>query len=70
MPYVKVMVHAVWGTKSREPFLTSNVKPLVIKHIKENAKQKGIYIDALDGHTEHLHCLFGLNTDTSISKIM
>ncbi|MBI4548012.1 MAG: transposase [Ignavibacteriae bacterium] len=31
--------------------------------IRENAKKKGIYIDRLNGHTEHLHCLFGLNAD-------
>ncbi len=68
MPYVKVMVHAVWGTKNREPFLTSSIKPQVIKHIKDNAMKKNIYINELDGYTEHLHCLFGLNADMSISK--
>lgn len=70
MSFVKVMIHAVWGTKNRYPFLTKEVREKLISHIKENAKTKQIYIDRLDGHTEHLHCLFGLNTDTSIAKTL
>lgn len=70
MSFVKVMIHAVWSTKNRYPFLTKAVKEKVISHIKENAHTKQIYIDRLDGHTEHLHCLFGLNADTSIAKTL
>ena len=70
MPFVKVMIHAVGRTKNREPFLTSEIRALVIKHIKENAKVKGIHIDSINGYTEHLHCLFGLNADMSLSKAM
>jgi putative transposase len=70
MPFVKIMIHAVWGTKNHHPFLTKEVKPLVIKHIKENAKIKGIYIDSLNGAADHLHCLFCLNADMSNAKAM
>jgi len=70
MPYVKIMIHAVWGTKSRYPFLTQEIRKKVIDHIKENAKVKGIYIDRINGHTDHLHCLLSLNADMSISKAM
>lgn len=70
MSFVKVMIHAVWGTKNRYPFLTKEIKEKVISHIKENAYTKQIFIDRLDGHTEHLHCLFGLNADTSIAKTL
>lgn len=64
------MIHAVWGTKSRYPFLTQEIRKKVIDHIKENAKVKGIYIDRINGHTDHLHCLLSLNADMSISKAM
>ncbi|MES2397609.1 MAG: IS200/IS605 family transposase [Bacteroidota bacterium] len=70
MSFVKVMIHAVWGTKNRYPFLTKEVKEKVITHIIENAKTKQIFIDRLNGHTEHLHCLFGLNADMSIAKTL
>ena len=64
------MIHAVWGTKNREPYLTNDVRLKTIQHIKENSVTKQIYIDSINGHTDHLHCLFGLNADMSISKVM
>ncbi|HEX5171473.1 MAG TPA: IS200/IS605 family transposase [Cyclobacteriaceae bacterium] len=70
MSFVKVMIHAVWGTKNREPFLTHEIRAQVIEHILQNARSKQIYIDSLNGHVEHLHCLFGLNADITLSKAM
>lgn len=70
MAYVKIWIHAVWGTKKRFPFLNKEVKEKVIVHIKENAKKKQIYIDCLNGVENHLHCLFALNADMSIAKAM
>lgn len=70
MSFVKIMIHAVWGTKHRYPFLTKEIRERVIEHIKENAKTKEIYIDRLNGHTEHMHCLMRLNADMSIAKAM
>ena len=64
------MIHVVWGTKNRHPFLTKELREKVITHIKENALVKQIYIDRLNGHTNHLHCLLGLNADTSIAKTL
>ena len=70
MSYVKIWVHAVWGTKNRYPYLTEEVKYKVIDHIRENAKNKKIYIDTLDDHNDHLHCLLALNADHTISNAM
>jgi putative transposase len=70
MSYVKIWIHAVWGTKNRHPYLTKEIRPQVIAHIKENAKGKEIFIDTINGYTEHLHCLMALNADMSISKAM
>ena len=64
------MIHAVWGTKSRYPYLTKEIRQNVISHIKENALKKQIYIDTINGHSDHLHCLFGLNADVSIAKTL
>lgn len=71
MPFVKVYLHFVWSTKNRYPFLNS--KDLRIKvwdHIRENAKSKGIFIDTINGHTDHCHCLVSLGADQTIQKTM
>jgi putative transposase len=70
MSYIKIMVHVVWGTKNREPVLTSEKRKLLFDHIRANAKTKGIYIDTLGGHTDHVHCLVSLGGDQTISKVV
>jgi REP element-mobilizing transposase RayT len=70
MSYVSNWLHCVWGTKWRHPYLTGNVRAAMISHILENARMKKIYIDCLNGSTEHLHCLLSLDPDKSLSQVM
>jgi len=70
MPYVRNWLHCVWGTKNRVHFLTDGKKYEVISHIRTNAGVKGIYIDFLNGYSEHLHCLILLNCDQTLSKVI
>ncbi len=68
MSYVRLWVHAVWGTKNREHILTKTVLPLLLDHIRQNAAQKHIHIDTLNGSSDHLHCLLGLNAEMTIAR--
>jgi REP element-mobilizing transposase RayT len=71
MPFVKVYIHFVWSTKNRYPYLnTSELRVKVWNHIRENAKAKGIFIDFINGYTDHCHCLISLGTDQTIQKVM
>src|SRR5215212_5589736 len=70
MSYIKIWIHAVWGTKSRKPILKPGVLKEVCDHIKMNAKEKDIYIDVINGHDDHIHVLMLLKHDLSISKQM
>lgn len=70
MPYVKIWLHCVWGTKRRKPFLIPAKKMEIINHIRLNAIKHGIYIDFLNGYSEHLHCLLQLPPDKSLSQVM
>lgn len=70
MAYVKNWLHCVWGTKSKTPYLTGDLKFELINHIRSNAKAKGIYIDFINGGLEHLHCLLSLNPDHSLSYVI
>jgi REP element-mobilizing transposase RayT len=71
MPFVKVYIHFVWSTKNRYPYLNTNeLRVKVWNHIRENAKAKGIFIDFINGYTDHCHCLISLGTDQTIQKVM
>jgi REP element-mobilizing transposase RayT len=64
------MIHAVWGTKNRESYITPAIRPVLLSHIRENARQKGIFIDTINSQPDHIHCLFGLDSDVALSKVI
>jgi putative transposase len=70
MPFVKVWIHFVWSTKNREPLLNDEIRQNVFRHIRENAKDKNIHIDFINGYVDHVHCLISLGTDQTIENIM
>lgn len=64
------MIHAVWGTKNREGVLNNEFRAELFAHIVENAKSKGVYIDTINGYTDHVHCLFALPVNEPIAKVL
>ncbi|MCK7539480.1 MAG: IS200/IS605 family transposase [Marinilabiliales bacterium] len=70
MGYIKIWVHLVWTTNRREPFLTNEFRQDIFSHILENAKEKGIYIDFINGYHDHVHCLISLGSGQNIDKIL
>jgi REP element-mobilizing transposase RayT len=69
MPYLKIWIHLVWATKNREPYLTQTIRPKVFNHISEYAKTKGIFLDSINGHIQHVHCLISLQADQNIATV-
>ena len=63
------MIHFIWSTKNRIPIITSELKLLLLLHIKENSKTKEIFIDTLNCVDDHIHLLISLGTEQTISKI-
>jgi REP element-mobilizing transposase RayT len=60
----------VFSTKNREPFLNSSeLRRNVFEHIKNNAEEKGIWLDCINGYQEHAHCLISLGKEQTISKV-
>ena len=70
MSFVKIWIHATWSTKKRFPFLEKSIRNRVFEHIYNNAQDKGILIVAVNGHKDHVHCLFRLKNDQTISKVI
>ena len=70
MSFVKIWVHAVWGTKNREAILVKQSRHVIYQHICSNALAKGFFISEINGYHEHIHCLMPLKADWSIAKQM
>lgn len=69
MSYLKVWIHLVFSTKNREPLLTKDIRQKVHDHIIQNCKEKEIFVLAVNGYTDHLHCLISLGKEQSIAKV-
>jgi putative transposase len=69
MSFVKIWVHLVFATKNREPWLKKEFRYDLYKHIAENCLEKEIFLQAINGYTDHIHCLISLSKDQSIAKI-
>ena len=70
MSYLRILVHCVWTTKNRIPFLKDKIRDKVIYHIRENSQKRGIYIDHINGYYQHLHALISLGGKQNVSDIM
>jgi putative transposase len=71
MAQVRIWVHAVWTTKSREPLLANKNKRIdIFKHIKSHAKKKNIYLDFINGVADHVHVLISLACDQTIAQVI
>jgi putative transposase len=71
MPLVRVYIHFVWATKNRYPFLnTKELRVKVWNHIFDNGRKKGIFIDFVNGYSDHCHCLVSMAADQNIQKTM
>ncbi|MHC1708701.1 MAG: IS200/IS605 family transposase [Bacteroidales bacterium] len=70
MGYLKIWIHIVWITKKRKKILTEEVRKELFKHIRENAKEKGIYVDFINGYLDHVHCLISLHSGQTIDNIV
>jgi putative transposase len=70
MPFVSVYVHFVWATKFREPCLDSfGFRQALWKHMKDKALSAyDIYVDTVNGYSDHCHCLVSMGIKYSISK--
>lgn len=62
-------MHLVFSTKNRESYLTKQIRGEVYKHIIQNCKEKEIFLQAINGYNDHLHCLISLGKDQTISKV-
>lgn len=70
MPFVKIWIHAVWSTKNRKHLLDDSFRQDLFEHIHKNALSKDILMDIVGGYTDHVHCLFRLKNEQTISKVM
>src|SRR5262252_593756 len=69
MPFIRVLMHYVWSTKNREPILVNEFRYPLFDHIRQNANNKKIYLDRINGYYDHVHCIISLGSNQTIEKV-
>ncbi|HTA83053.1 MAG TPA: IS200/IS605 family transposase [Bacteroidia bacterium] len=70
MSYVTIWIHCVWSTKNRKPLLVEELRQKLFLHILDNGRKKGIWIDTINDHQEHVHALISLDKNMTIANSM
>jgi putative transposase len=66
----KIWIHAIWSTKYRIPFINAQIEKEVYLKIKQEFKSERCVVRIVNGMPDHIHCLFLLNRNKSISQVM
>jgi len=69
MPFHKLLVHMVWATKNRYPFLEKEQKDAICQHLRENASAKNMHLLNVNGHVDHVHALISYRPDQNSATI-
>jgi len=66
----KMWIHAIWSTKERNPLLSTNIEKQVYDYMHLQFAELNCKADIINGMPDHIHCLFQLNPDIAVEKIL
>lgn len=67
MSFWRTYYHIVWGTKNREPLISSQVEPELYKYIVHKAHEIEVKVHALNGLTDHVHFVGSIPPKLSVA---
>ena len=66
----KIIVHIVFSTKNRFPFLNQNIRTKMHAYLAGTAKKLGSHVYAANGPSDHVHIVCELPRTISLSKFI
>jgi putative transposase len=68
--FTSILVHCVWSTKNREPFLSSDLRSRLWPYLGGIAGENRMKGLAIGGVADHVHMLISLPATLSVSKAL
>lgn len=66
----KIWIHAIWATKNRQELIDFSIEKQVYDHIREELIEIGCPVRIINGMPDHIHVLFLLNPQKSITDVI
>ena len=68
--FTKVMIHAIWSTKNREPLIKENFEIKLHNHISQIVKEQDCFPKIVNGMSDHIHVLFDLHPAKALQDVL
>jgi len=68
--YIQLLVHIVFSTKNRQPFLDAELRPRIFAYMGGIFRELEAIAILINGPSDHVHILASLPAKTSLSDIM
>jgi putative transposase len=68
--FTSILIHCVWSTKNREPYLSSDLRNRLWPYLGGIARENKIKALAIGGMDDHVHMLISLPTTLSVAKAL
>ncbi|MEK0420969.1 MAG: family transposase [Bacteroidota bacterium] len=68
--FSKIWVHAIWSTKDKAPLIEQSIEKKLYPYISEQLRQQGCRLRIINGMPDHVHSLFLLNPQKSVSEVI
>ena len=65
-----ILLHVVFSTKNRQPFLSDGVRSRVFEYLSGAIRNEGNSCLIVNGMPDHVHILFDCRTDQSVADLM
>lgn len=67
---VKNLVHLIWSTKNRRPFITEKIKPELEKYIAGAYKKMDLHVYKIGAAKDHVHSLVDISKNHALKDIV
>jgi len=66
----KIWIHAVWATKDLQNLITPRIERRLFAFMTSEFNDLGCHTRIINGTTNHVHCIFLLNAQKSLSEVI
>jgi REP element-mobilizing transposase RayT len=68
--YTNLLIHAIFSTTGRQPFLEYKVRPRVFSYIGGIVRDVGCMSHRIGGTDDHIHLLIGVTPTAPVADLM
>jgi len=65
-----IWIHAIWSTKYRQELINPTIEKKLFQFMSDQFREQGCSVRIINGMPDHVHCLFRLCREKSISQVI